>query len=82
MEEPCLKVYNAEQQRSTVEGVRMRVRTMVGIVTTVALLSGCAANPASTPAAAKNTQAEECERGGGWWRVNLDLCEAQGTGKQ
>jgi hypothetical protein len=81
VEEHCLKVYNAGQQRSTVEGVRMRVRTMVGIVTTVALLSGCAANTASTPAAAKNTQAE-CERGGGWWRVNLDLCEAQGTGKQ
>jgi hypothetical protein len=33
-------------------------------VTTIALLSGCAANTASTPAAAKNTQAE-CERGGG-----------------
>jgi hypothetical protein len=54
---------------------------MLGIVTTVALLSGCAANRASTPDAAKSTQAE-CERGGGWWRVNLDLCEAQGTGKQ
>ena len=58
------------------------MRTILGIVTTVALLSGCAANTASTPTAAKNTQAEQCERGGGWWRANLDVCEVQGTGKQ
>jgi hypothetical protein len=31
-------------------------------------------------ATAKVTEAQQCQRGGGWWRANLGVCDWQGTG--
>jgi len=50
------------------------------------LLAGCAsAGPATGPDAAsaangKALEAQQCQRGGGWWRSNLGVCDWQGTG--
>ena len=54
---------------------------IVGCATVLAILNGCATS-STAPTIDTRTQAEQCERGGGWWRPNLGVCEVQGTGKQ
>jgi len=54
---------------------------LVGCAAVLAILSGCATS-STAPTIDTRTQAEQCERGGGWWRPNLGVCEVQGTGKQ
>jgi hypothetical protein len=50
------------------------------------LLTGCAsAGPATSSDQAagltgKALEAQQCQRGGGWWRSNLGVCDWQGTG--
>jgi hypothetical protein len=54
------------------------MRGIIGLAAAL-LLVGCAANMAN-PATGKATDAEQCQRGGGWWRANLAVCDWQGTG--
>ena len=53
------------------------LRGMIGIAATVWLLAGCTAT-----SGVMFSEAQQCTRGGGWWRANLGLCEIQGVGKQ
>ena len=58
---------------------------VLALLTTV-LLAGCtSAGPATPPGQAtapigKALEAQQCQRGGGWWRANLGVCDWQGTG--
>lgn len=54
------------------------MRGIIGLAAAL-LLVGCAANMADTTTS-KATDAEQCQRGGGWWRANLVVCDWQGTG--
>lgn len=42
--------------------------------------SGCSAAMPMDTTTAKATEARQCQRGGGWWRANLGVCDWQGTG--
>jgi hypothetical protein len=53
------------------------VRGIIGIVVTVWLAAGC-----STAPSPMLSEAQQCTRGGAWWRANLGICEIQGVGKQ
>jgi hypothetical protein len=58
------------------------VREAIGIAVTVGFLTGCGLNmPAPTTATNPMlSEAQQCMRGGGWWRQSLGVCEIQGTG--
>jgi hypothetical protein len=53
------------------------VRGIIGIAVTVWLAAGCSAAPSLML-----SEAQQCTRGGAWWRANLGICEIQGVGKQ
>ncbi len=61
---------------------------MRGVLTllTAVLLAGCASSGLATPPeqtsalTGKALEAQQCQRGGGWWRSNLGVCDWQGTG--
>jgi hypothetical protein len=53
------------------------MRSVIGIAAVVWLLAGCSSGMSLTW-----SEAQECTRGGGWWRLNLGVCEFQGEGKQ
>lgn len=53
------------------------MRYVIGIAVVVWLLAGCSPNTGLTW-----SEAQECTRGGGWWRLNLGVCEIQGEGKR
>jgi len=61
------------------------MRGVLALLTAV-LLAGCAsAGPATPPGQAtaltgKALEAQQCQRGGGWGRANLGVCDWQGTG--
>ncbi len=56
------------------------VREAMGIAVTVWVLGGCALTvPPPTTTEPVLSRAQECMRGGGWWRESLGLCEVQGT---
>ncbi|HEX7215694.1 MAG TPA: hypothetical protein VF578_15900 [Methylomirabilota bacterium] len=44
------------------------------------LLTGCSSAMPADTTTAKATEARQCQRGGGWWRANLGVCDWQGTG--
>ena len=50
-------------------------RGIIGIVVTVWLVAGCTA-----ALSASLSDAQQCTRGGGWWRESLGICDMQGTG--
>ena len=52
------------------------VRPLIGIALTVWLLAGC-----TGASGVVFSEAQQCTRGGGWWRANLGICEIQGEGK-
>jgi hypothetical protein len=57
------------------------VREGIGIAVTLWLLAGCGSTmPAPTTTSPMFSEAEQCTRGGGWWRVSLGVCDMQGTG--
>ena len=57
------------------------VRVAVGIGFAVWLLAGCASNmSAPTTTNPMVSDAQQCMRGGGWWRQSLGICDMQGTG--
>ena len=53
---------------------------------TAVLLAGCASGGSaippeqSTALTGKALEAQQCQRGGGWWRANLGVCDWQGAG--
>jgi hypothetical protein len=53
------------------------VRGIIGLAVTVLIVAGCSAAPDLL-----FSEAQQCTRGGGWWRVNLGVCEIQGEGKR
>jgi hypothetical protein len=53
---------------------------MIGIVTAILLLTGCSVEMNAAATTAEATEAQQCQRGGGWWRANLVVCDWQGTG--
>ncbi len=57
-----------------------KVRTIIGGTVALLLLTGCGMNMGN-PLTANATEAQRCERGGGWWRANLGVCDWQGAGK-
>lgn len=57
------------------------MREAVGIGVAVWLLAGCASNmSAPTTTNPMVSDAQQCMRGGGWWRQSLGICDMQGTG--
>jgi hypothetical protein len=53
------------------------VRGIIGLALTIWLLAAC-----TSATNVMFSEAQQCTRGGGWWRANLGVCEIQGTGKQ
>lgn len=53
------------------------MRQVISVAVTVWLLAGC-----NSTMNLMFNEAQECARGGGWWRANLSICEIQGEGKQ
>jgi len=60
----------------------MEVNTVrKGIGLAVRLLAGCSSNmPAPATPDPMFSEAQQCMRGGGWWRASLRICDMQGTG--
>jgi hypothetical protein len=59
------------------------VRESIGTVVTVWLLAGCGSNmPATTTPSPMFSEAQQCMRGGGWWRASMGFCDMQGTGPE
>jgi hypothetical protein len=57
------------------------MREAIGIAVTAWLLAGCGSNmPAPTTTSPMVSEAQQCMRGGGWWRESLGICDMQGTG--
>lgn len=58
----------------------------VFVLLTAVLLASCASAGPGTPAepsaalTGKALEAQQCQRGSGWWRANLGVCDWQGTG--
>lgn len=47
----------------------------------VSLLAGCGAfTQTQAPSDPMFSEAQQCVRGGGYWRQNLGVCDTQGTG--
>ena len=59
---------------------RHPVRAAITIAVGTLLLAGCAARMDTTEITATATEAQQCQRGGGWWRANLGVCDWPGTG--
>ena len=57
-------------------------RTAIGLAVAAWLLAGCGSSmpPPATSASSMLTDAQQCIRGGGWWRQSLGVCDIQGTG--
>ena len=58
-------------------------RKAIAIAVTGWVLAGCASTvlpPTTTNPTL--SQAQQCMRGGGWWRESLGICEVQGTGAE
>jgi hypothetical protein len=57
-------------------------RIAIGLAVAVWLLAGCGSSmpPPATSASSMLTDAQQCIRGGGWWRQSLGVCDMQGTG--
>jgi len=57
-------------------------RMAIGLTVAVWLLAGCGSSmpPPATSASSMLTDAQQCIRGGGWWRQSLGVCDMQGTG--
>jgi len=53
------------------------MRQVIGVVIAVWFFAGCTSATSSMV-----SEAQECTRGGGWWRSNLGVCEIQGEGKR
>lgn len=62
------------------QGGERAVRALISIVAGVLLLTGCSAGMNDDATTAKVNEAQQCQRGGGWWRANLGVCDWQGTG--
>ena len=59
------------------------VREAIGIAVIVWLLAGCASTmPAPAPTNPMFSEAQQCMRGGGWWRASLGICDMQTTGPE
>jgi len=59
------------------------VREAIGIAVIVWLLAGCASTmPAPATTNLMVSDAQQCMRGGGWWRASLGVCDMQGTGAE
>ncbi len=59
------------------------VRQAIGIAVMVWALAGCASTMAPPPTTDPMlSQAQQCTRGGGWWRQSLGICDVQGTGPE
>ena len=56
-------------------------RGLAAVVLTLCCLAGCSST-AAVPVDPMVTTAQQCTRGGGWWRTNLGICDTQGTGVQ
>ena len=56
------------------------MRALIRIVAGILLLTGCSAEMNAIATTTRATEAQQCQRGGGWWRANLDVCDWQGTG--
>ena len=57
------------------------IREAIGIAVAAGLLAGCGSTVlAPTSPYPMLSEAQECTRGGGWWRQNLGICDRQGTG--
>jgi hypothetical protein len=56
------------------------VREAIGIAAAVWFLAGCASNMSAPTTNPMLSEAQQCMRGGGWWRQSLGICETQGTG--
>jgi hypothetical protein len=55
---------------------------LIGIVAAILLLTGCSVEMNADATTAEATEAQQCQRGGGWWRANLVVCDWQGTGSK
>ena len=55
------------------------MRAIIKITASILLLAGCSANMNAAAMNAKVTETQ-CQRGGGWWRTSLGICDWQGTG--
>jgi len=56
------------------------VRGIIGIGATVWCLAGCGSSMPSPATIPMFSEAQQCMRGGGWWRESLGICDMQGTG--
>ena len=57
------------------------VRQALEIALAVSLLAGCGAfTQTQAPSDPMFSEAQQCVRGGGYWRQNLGVCDTQGTG--
>jgi hypothetical protein len=56
------------------------VRGIVGIAATLWCLAGCGSSMPSPTTTPVLSEAQQCVRGGGWWRDSLGICDMQGTG--
>jgi len=58
------------------------VRLAVGIAVAACILTGCASTMSSPPTTDPMlSQAQQCVRGGGWWRQSLGICDMPGGGE-
>lgn len=58
----------------------MAVRRLIRIAASLLVLTGCSTAMRIDETTAKAAEAQQCQRGGGWWRANLGVCDWQGTG--
>jgi len=57
------------------------VRETLEIALSVCLLAGCGSSmQTGSPPNPLFSEAQQCVRGGGYWRQNLGVCDMQGTG--
>jgi hypothetical protein len=55
------------------------VRRLIGFIITAWLIAGCTSTSTTN---LMFSDAQQCSRGGGWWRANLAVCEVQSEGKR
>ena len=56
------------------------MRGLIRIAASLLVLTGCSTAMRVDETTTKATEAQQCQRGGGWWRANLGVCDWQGTG--
>lgn len=49
-------------------------RRLAAVALTLCCLAGCSST-AAVPADPMVTTAQQCTRGGGWWRIGLGVCD-------